>query len=119
MGTDTGPDIYGYTSHAGAPRGQLLNFFPQFVIGTYTGKGQATWTVTGNSQYVVYGGEFLKVDGISQQGIVRFGVQARLPAQGGPADADRHQLHAHRLTATPPARCTSRGRRCGTATTRR
>ncbi len=84
MGTDTGPDLYGYASHAGAPRGQLLNFFPQFVTGTYTGKGQATWTVTGNSKYVVYGGEFLKVDGISQQGIVRFGVKSVSPHKVGP-----------------------------------
>ncbi len=84
MGTDTGPDLYGYVSHAGAPRGQLLNFFPQFTTGTYTGKGQATWDVTANSNYVLYGGEFLKVDGTSQQGIVRFGVKSVSPHKVGP-----------------------------------
>ncbi len=82
-GTNT-KDVYGYPDHPGTPRPGLLTFFPQFVPGIYTGQGQATWTVTGNSQYVLYGGEFLKVDGISQQGIVRFGTRAVAPNHVGP-----------------------------------
>ncbi len=84
MGTNTGPDLYGYPSHPGTPRGQLLSFLPQFVVGNYTGKSQATWDVTGNSDYVLFGGEFLKVDGISQQGIVRFGMKSVSPHKVGP-----------------------------------
>ena len=42
------------------------------AMGTYTGQYQAGWNVTGNSDYVVYGGEFPSVNGVGQQGLVRF-----------------------------------------------
>ena len=32
------------------------------------------WTVEGNSQYLVYAGEFVAVNGTAQQGIVRFSM---------------------------------------------
>ena len=39
-------------------RRPLLPWFPDVRRRHYTGQCQAGWTVTGNSQYVVYGGEF-------------------------------------------------------------
>ena len=45
---------------------------PTINTGTYTGQGQGPWTVTGNSDYVVYGGEFTQVNSKGQQGLVRF-----------------------------------------------
>ncbi len=53
-------DNMGYTNFAGNPRPQLLNWFPKWVAGTYTGQGQSTWNVSGtaNGDYIAYGGEF-------------------------------------------------------------
>ena len=42
------------------------------------------WTVTGNSSYVVYGGEFPKVNGVPQQGLVRYAVRSLAPNKQGP-----------------------------------
>lgn len=82
-GTNTG-DIYGYPDHPGTPRPELLNWFPQTTPGTFTGTSQAVWTVTGNSKYVIYGGEFPSVNGTRQQGIVRYAVRSIAPNQQGP-----------------------------------
>ena len=83
QGTNTS-DQYGYPDHPGTPRPGILPWFPQYQIGTYTGQNQATWSVTGNSNYVLYGGEFLKVDNIAQQGIVRFAVRSLAPNKSAP-----------------------------------
>jgi hypothetical protein len=83
QGTNTS-DKYGYPDHPGTPRPGILPWFPTYQVGTYTGQGQATWSVTGNSNYVVFGGEFLKVDGIAQQGIVRFAVRSLAPNKSAP-----------------------------------
>ncbi len=77
-------DTFGYADHPGTPRPALLPFFPKFQTGTATGQDQATWTVTGNSQYVLFAGEFPNVNGIAQQGIVRFGVRSVAPNASGP-----------------------------------
>ena len=53
-----------------------LNFFPDMTGGTFTGTGQAAWSITGSGDYVTFGGEFLTVEGVSQQGLVRM---ARAP----------------------------------------
>ncbi|WP_394289173.1 PKD domain-containing protein [Microbacterium sp.] len=82
-GTNTG-DIYGYPDHPGTPRPELLNWFPQTTPGTFTGTSQAVWTVTGNSQYVIYGGEFPSVNGARQQGLVRYAVRSIAPNLQGP-----------------------------------
>ena len=47
--------------------------------GTYTKQGQAAWSVAGNSQYVVYGGEFPTVNTTAQQGLVRFAIPSLAP----------------------------------------
>lgn len=78
------PDIYGYPDHPGKPRPALLNWYPQTDIGTYTGKSQAVWTVDGAGDYVIYGGEFPKVNGAVQQGIVRYGMRTVAPNKQGP-----------------------------------
>ncbi|WP_460842283.1 LamG-like jellyroll fold domain-containing protein, partial [Nocardioides marmoraquaticus] len=78
------PDIYGYPDHPGTPRPELLTWYPQTDVGTYTGKSQATWSVAGNSQYVVYGGEFPRVNGQQQQGLVRYALRSIAPKKQGP-----------------------------------
>ncbi|HPU13002.1 MAG TPA: PKD domain-containing protein [Aeromicrobium sp.] len=77
-------DIYGYKDHPGQPSPSLLNFFPDFAPGTYTGQNQAPWDVETNGDYVVYGGEFLRVNGQGQQGIVRFAKKSIAPQKQGP-----------------------------------
>ncbi|WP_127842815.1 WD40 repeat domain-containing protein [Actinomyces wuliandei] len=79
--------VPGYVSYEGNPATTLLDgFLPQFQIGSYTGTYQATWTVEGNDDYVVYGGEFLAVNGTAQQGLVRFAARGDAGA-GAEADA--------------------------------
>ncbi|NYD68414.1 PKD domain-containing protein [Agromyces atrinae] len=78
------PDIYGYPDHPGVPKPQILNWFPQTDVGTFTGKSQAVWTVAGNDKYVLYGGEFPKVNGAVQQGLVRYAVRSIAPNKQGP-----------------------------------
>ena len=42
-------------------------------------QGQAAWSVAGNANYVVYGGEFPTVNTSAQQGLVRFAVPSLAP----------------------------------------
>ncbi|GGM13299.1 LamG-like jellyroll fold domain-containing protein [Promicromonospora citrea] len=85
-GTNT-RDIYGYPDHPGTPRPELLTWYPQTDVGTYTGKNQAVWSVTGNDDYVLYGGEFPRVNGAVQQGIVRYAKRSAAPNNQGPVDS--------------------------------
>ncbi|WNV76401.1 PKD domain-containing protein [Geodermatophilus sp. DSM 44513] len=68
----------------GKPAPSLLNWFPTMTPGGFTGQGQAGWSVTGNDQYLVYGGEFPRVNGTGQQGLVRYAVSAIAPDRIGP-----------------------------------
>lgn len=70
----------GYTNWSGKPAPAMQSWFPDLEVGTYTGKTQAAWTVTGNDQYVILGGEFVSVNGVSQQGLVRFAVKGTTSA---------------------------------------
>ncbi len=74
-----GHDPLGYHDWYGSKSPSLINWFPDFYTGTVTGQGQAAWTVTGNSQYVIMGGEFPGVNGGAQQGLVRFAVRSIAP----------------------------------------
>jgi hypothetical protein len=76
--------VGGYTSFAGEPAPSVLNWWPAFTNGSYTGLNQATWTVTGDSRYLVYGGEFPTVNGAGQQGLARFAVSSIAPNKDGP-----------------------------------
>ena len=75
---------WGYADHAGQPAPTNLNFYPEFTVGTFTGLNQATWTVEGNKDYIVYGGEFTAVNGTAQQGLVRFARRGIAPNKMGP-----------------------------------
>ncbi len=78
------PDPMGYPSFAGQPAPSLLTWFPRFEIGNVTGQNQAAWNVSGNKDYVVMGGEFPRVNGVAQQGLVRFATRALAPNQQTP-----------------------------------
>lgn len=77
-------DIYGYPDHPGTPRPEFLNWYPDFTVGTYTGQSQGPWHVTAAGNYVLYGGEFLRVNNQPQQGLVRFAVRDVAPNDDGP-----------------------------------
>ncbi|SEO79289.1 PKD domain-containing protein [Trujillonella endophytica] len=81
----------------GQPAGSLLPWFPTMTPGTVTGQGQAGWSVTGNDRYVVYGGEFPRVNGIGQQGLVRYALPGTAPNAVGPS------TDGFTATATSPA----------------
>ncbi|WP_218963673.1 hypothetical protein, partial [Bacillus thuringiensis] len=53
-------DIYGYPHHAGQPRPEFLHWYPEINAGSFTGKSQGPWTVSGNDKYVLFGGEFTR-----------------------------------------------------------
>src|SRR3954447_21190045 len=80
----------GYADFYGQPSSTLLNWFPDFTNGRYTGQNQAAWAVSGNSQYVVEGGEFPSVNGTGQQGLVRFAVRGIAPAKSAPMLSGAH-----------------------------
>ncbi len=73
-----------YTNFGGQPTGTQLDWYPTFTEGTYTGQSQAAWSVSGNSKYISYGGEFPTVNGTKQQGLVRFAVSSVAPNKVGP-----------------------------------
>ena len=79
-----GNDPYGYYNFAGTPAPSILNWFPDFGTGTFTGLSQGPWSVAANDQYVVYGGEFPTVNGKAQNGLVRFAVKDIAPNAEGP-----------------------------------
>lgn len=79
-----GPATHDYTSHQGEPASDQLVWYPTLTAGTYTGQGQAAWSVTGNASYVSLGGEFTAVNGVRQQGLARFAVRALAPNRTGP-----------------------------------
>ncbi|TFH52726.1 LamG domain-containing protein [Actinomyces viscosus] len=76
----------GYRSYEGQNATTNLNFYPDFTPGKISGATQATWTVEGNDKYVVYGGEFLAVNGTAQQGLVRFARRDIAPNRQGPVN---------------------------------
>ncbi|GAA1627076.1 hypothetical protein GCM10009790_07150 [Georgenia ruanii] len=78
------PDQGRYYSFEGQPTSSQLGWYPQFNAGTFTGQFQGPWSVVGNSDYVVYGGEFTRVNGTSQQGLTRFTVSGKAPNAKGP-----------------------------------
>ena len=63
------------------PGPSMINWLPEMSIGTFTGQYQAGWDVTGNDDYVVVGGEFPRVNGVNQQGLVRFARRTLLAPQ--------------------------------------
>ena len=76
-----GPSYFNFENQ---PSPSLTNWFPELAVGTFTGASQAAWSITGNTNYIVLGGEFPKVNGTAQQGLVRFAVKPIAPAKKGP-----------------------------------
>lgn len=78
------PDQRRYYDFSGQPASAILTWYPTINAGTYTGQSQGPWSVTGNSQYIAMGGEFTRVNGQNQQGLVRFAVPSIAPNDRGP-----------------------------------
>jgi PKD repeat protein len=83
----SGPNSPTYHDFFGEPVTTQLDWYPTLLTGTFTGQGQAAWSVSGNSQYVVLGGEFPIVNNVAQQGLTRFAVSSVAPNRVGPASA--------------------------------
>src|SRR5690606_19089906 len=66
------------------PAPSVLQWYPEFATGTFTGQNQGPWSVTGDDRYVVMGGEFPRVNNTGQQGIVRFAVKQIAGENVGP-----------------------------------
>lgn len=79
---------FGYYDWGGNPAPDLLHWFPEFNAGTVSGATQGPWSVTANSEYVVYAGEFTRVNGVVQQGLARFTTREEAPAVQGPRGAN-------------------------------
>ncbi|MEQ1785490.1 MAG: PKD domain-containing protein [Acidimicrobiales bacterium] len=77
-------DNWSYHNLEGLPAPSMTTWFPEWTPGTYTGQGQATWATDSNSDYVVYGGEFTRINSTNQQGLVRFATRAIAPNDSGP-----------------------------------
>jgi PKD repeat protein len=71
-------------SFNGRPAPEMLHWLPTLATGDYTGASQGAWSVAGNAQYVVLGGEFPSVNGVAQQGLTRFAVRSAAPNVQGP-----------------------------------
>ncbi|MFC6934055.1 PQQ-binding-like beta-propeller repeat protein [Actinomadura yumaensis] len=76
------------SNYSKQPVPSLLHWFPTLAMGSFTKQYQAAWAVTGNADYIAMGGEFPRVNGKAQQGLVRFGVKAKAPNKSGPVKAD-------------------------------
>ncbi len=74
----------GYSDFSGNPSPSLIDWMPDLAAGTYTQTDQAAWAMTGNSKYLVEGGEFPSVNGTAQYGLVRFATPAVTTDQQGP-----------------------------------
>ena len=82
-GMITTKDAYGW-DFRGFPYAGILHWFPDFEFGNFTAEKQAAWSVTGNGTYAAFGGEFPIVNGVAQQGLVRFAVPASAPRLSKP-----------------------------------
>ncbi|WP_345481946.1 hypothetical protein [Amnibacterium soli] len=61
-----------YSDFGGRPAPTLLPWMPDFDTGTATGQDQGPWSVVTSGRWVLIAGEFRTVDGVHQQGLVRF-----------------------------------------------
>ncbi|WP_457254095.1 PKD domain-containing protein [Pedococcus sp. P5_B7] len=77
-------DSLGYPNWRGTNAPSIVSWNPDMTMGSYTGQYQAGWNIAGNNDYVVYGGEFPTVNGVGQQGLVRFARRGLAPNKEGP-----------------------------------
>lgn len=73
----------GYFNYEGVAAPKPLTWYPDLAVGSITGQSQAAWSVSGNSDYVVLGGEFTRVNGKLQQGLTRFARVELAPNKEG------------------------------------
>ncbi|MFC5491542.1 PKD domain-containing protein [Nocardioides caricicola] len=79
------PDQGRYYNFEGQPRSSMLTWYPNLNAGTYTGQIQGPWSVTGNADFISMAGEFTRVNGQNQQGLVRFARPGLAPNDQGPS----------------------------------
>ena len=82
-GMTTVKDAYGW-DYRGLPYAGLVHWYPDLEFGSYTPDRQAAWSVTGNGTYIALGGEFPMVNGVAQQGLVRFAMPSVAPKLSKP-----------------------------------
>ncbi|WP_271176070.1 PKD domain-containing protein [Leifsonia poae] len=83
-GTLTNNGDGAYANFTGQPAPTLLNWYPQYVTGSYTGQGQAAWSISGNGNYLAVGGEFPYVNGVAQYGLTRYAVNSVVKSKVAP-----------------------------------
>ena len=88
-----------YGNFPGVRASELLHWLPTLTGGSYTGQSQAAWDVAANGDYVVLGGEFPRVNGTAQQGLVRFAVRSTAPNDEGPRGYSDLDLTLDGITA--------------------
>ncbi|WP_131106063.1 LamG domain-containing protein [Ornithinimicrobium sufpigmenti] len=81
-------EVHGYANWAGTPSPSTVHWFPTMSMGSVSGAYQAGWHITGNSEYVTVAGEFPRVNGAVQEGLVRFAVAPIAPQNRGPQFLD-------------------------------
>lgn len=87
-GYSTGAGTHGEVNISGTfvnrPAPEMLHWLPTLDIGDVTGQEQAAWTVAGNNDYVVLGGEFPRVNYVAQEGLTRFAIRDLSTKKQGP-----------------------------------
>ncbi len=83
-GTLTNDGNPNYANFRGQPSPTLQTWFPNWTTGSFTGQGQAVWSLAGDSRYLVAGGEFPAVNGQSQYGLTRFAFDSVRRSTTGP-----------------------------------
>lgn len=81
-------ETWGYANWDGTPSPSIVHWFPTMGAGNKSGATQAAWSVTGNDEYIVMGGEFPRVNRVDQEGLVRFAVKPIAPELRGPTFND-------------------------------
>ncbi len=79
----------GYYDWSGYKSPDILDWYPNLGLGTFTGQYQAAWDVTATQDYLLLAGEFISADGKPQQGLVRYprrGATATHVPEGTGAD---------------------------------
>ncbi|WP_394274727.1 PKD domain-containing protein [Luteococcus sp.] len=82
--TITRHDQTGYHDFHGQPAPSRVEWAPKLEAANLSRMWQAAWTVESGQGYVVMGGEFPRVNGQPQQGLVRFARPGIGPGKSGP-----------------------------------
>ncbi len=83
-GTLTNDGNRSYANFSGQPSPTQQTWFPNWTTGSFTGQGQAVWSLAGDNRYLVAGGEFPAVNGQSQYGLTRFAFDSVQRSTTGP-----------------------------------